>query len=217
MWLARSVRDRLQQGKRGEGLLKQIKITAMTVFVTDIPVRLMRRHGSGDVAGSVKNAILKLETDAGLTGWGDAAPWAVFTGTIEANVAALHVYLRPLLIGADPHRIEDLMVAADHAVVGHPEAKAAIEMALFDIVGQASGLPVAELLGGRCRDDIPLSFSVADPDVDRTWKWCSGLRRGATVFKMKTGLRHAGPGLRSGLPQGAAGRRGTRIDYNQVR
>ena len=75
--------------------MQQIKITAATVFVTDIPVRLMRRHGSGDVAGSVKNAILKLETDAGITGWGDAAPWAVFTGTIEANVAALHVYLRP--------------------------------------------------------------------------------------------------------------------------
>ena len=53
--------------------MKQIKITAMTVYITDIPVRLMRRHGSGDVAGSVKNAILKLETDAGITGWGDAA------------------------------------------------------------------------------------------------------------------------------------------------
>jgi len=57
LWLARIVRDRLSPGKwrgekRGEGpFLKQIKITAMTVFVTDIPVRLMRRHGSGDVAG----------------------------------------------------------------------------------------------------------------------------------------------------------------------
>ena len=45
--------------------LKSIKITAATVYITDIPVRLMRRHGSGDVAGSVKNAILKLETDTG--------------------------------------------------------------------------------------------------------------------------------------------------------
>src|SRR5258708_21796263 len=108
----------------------------MTVFVTDIPVRLMRRHGSGDVGGSVKNAILKLETDAGIPGWGDAAPWAVFTGTIEANVAALHVYLRPVLIGAAPLRIEALMGEADHAVVGHPESKAAIEMPLFDIEGR---------------------------------------------------------------------------------
>ena len=60
-WSALSVRDRVRLGKPREGVLKQIKITALTVFVTDIPVRLMRRHGSGDVAGSVKNAILKLD------------------------------------------------------------------------------------------------------------------------------------------------------------
>ena len=145
--------------------MKQIKITALTVYVTDIPVRLMRRHGSGDVAGSVKNAILKLETDAGITGWGDAAPWAVFTGTIEANVAALHVYLRPVLIGADPFRIEALMEAADHAVVGHPEAKAAMEMALFDIVGQASGLPVAVGFGIRTPEVAADIARVADAVV----------------------------------------------------
>jgi muconate cycloisomerase len=198
--------------------LKQIKITAMTVFVTDIPVRLMRRHGSGDVAGSVKNAILRLETDAGITGWGDAAPWAVFTGTIEGNVAALHVYLRPLLLGADPFRIEGLLAAADHAVVGHPEAKAAMEMALFDIVGQAAGLPVAELLGGRCRDDIPLSFSVADPDFDRDMEMVKRLYgEGLRLFKMKTGFAGHATDLkrierfRKELPSDAE----LRIDYNQ--
>ena len=198
--------------------MKQLKITAMTVYVTEIPVRLMRRHGSGDVAGTVKNAIVKLQTDAGVTGWGDAAPWAVFTGTIEANVAALNVYLRPLLLGADPTRIEALMAAADHAVVGHPEAKAAVEMALFDIVGQASGLAVAELLGGRCRDDIPLSFSVADPDFDRDMEMVKRLyAEGLRLFKMKTGFAGHPADLkrmerfRKELPDDAE----LRIDYNQ--
>ncbi len=167
-------------------MLKQIKITALTVFVTDIPVRLMRRHGSGDVAGSVKNAILKLETDAGITGWGDAAPWAVFTGTIEANVAALNVYLRPLLLGADPFRIE--------------------------------ALTVAELLGGRCRDDIPLSFSVADPDFNRDMEMVKRLYgEGLRLFKMKTGFAGHAVDLRRmerfrrELPADAE----LRIDYNQ--
>src|SRR5256885_16192501 len=100
----------------------------------------MRRHGSGDVAGSVKNAILKIETDAGITGWGDAAPWAVFTGTIEANVAALHVYLRPLLIITAPVRNESPAIGAGPAVGGHPAAKAAMGMARVDTAGQASGL-----------------------------------------------------------------------------
>jgi muconate cycloisomerase len=201
-----------------DAALSPIRITGMTVHVTRIPVLIKRRHGSGDVEGSVRNAILRLDTDAGITGWGDAAPWAVFTGTIEAAVAALHVYLRPVLIGADAFRIGALMEAADHALVGHPEAKAAIEMALFDIVGQAAGLPVAELLGGRCRDDIALSFSVADPDFDRdidTVKRLYG--EGLRLFKMKTGFAGHAQDLRrmerfrKEIPADAE----LRIDYNQ--
>jgi muconate cycloisomerase len=201
-----------------DAALSPIRITGMTVHVTRIPVLIKRRHGSGDVEGSVRNAILRLDTDAGITGWGDAAPWAVFTGTIEAAVAALHVYLRPVLIGADASRIGALMEAADHALVGHPEAKAAIEMALFDIVGQAAGLPVAELLGGRCRDDIALSFSVADPDFERdidTVKRLYG--EGLRLFKMKTGFAGHGQDLRrmerfrKEIPADAE----LRIDYNQ--
>lgn len=166
----------------------------------------------------MRNAILKLETDAGITGWGDAAPWAVFTGTIEAVAAALNVYLRPILVGADPTRIEELLDAADHAVVGHPEAKAAMEMALFDIVGQACGLPVAELLGGRCRDSIPLSFSVADPDFDRDMDMVRRLYgEGLRLFKMKTGFAGHAVDLkrmerfRNEIPADAE----LRIDYNQ--
>ena len=195
-----------------------MRVTALTVYVTDIPVLIKRRHGSGDVEGSVRNAIVKIETDAGITGWGDAAPWSVFTGTVEACAAALHVYLRPVLIGADPSRIEQLLADADHAVVGHPEAKAAMEMALFDIVGQAAGLPVAELLGGRCRDSIPLSFSVADPDFDRDMEMVQRLyAEGLRLFKMKTGFAgHAGDlkrmeRFRSEMPADAD----LRIDYNQ--
>ncbi len=198
--------------------MNPLKITGLTVYVTRIPVRIKRRHGSGDVEGSVRNAILKLETDAGITGWGDAAPWAVFTGTVEAAAAALDVYLRPVLIGADPTRIEALMQAADHAVVGEPEAKAAMEMALFDILGQASGLPVAELLGGRCRDEIPLSFSVADPDFDRDMDTVKRLYgEGLRLFKMKTGFAGHAVDLqrmtrfRREIPADAE----LRIDYNQ--
>jgi muconate cycloisomerase len=196
----------------------RLTITGLTVYVTDIPVRLTRRHGSGDVAGSVKNAILKLETDAGITGWGDAAPWAVFTGTIEATAAALDVYLRPLLMGADPFRVEALLGAADHAVVAHPEAKAAMEMALFDIMGQASGLPVAELLGGRCRDDIALSFSVADPDIDRDMDMVKQLYGdGIRLFKMKTGFAGHAADLKrmERFRKEVPGDAELRIDYNQ--
>ena len=198
--------------------LPSMRITGLTVYVTRIPVLIERRHGTGTVEGAVRNAILRLETDAGITGWGEAAPWAVFTGTLEAAVAALHIYLRPLLLGADPSRIEALMRAADRAVVGAWEAKAAMEMALFDIVGQAVGLPVAELLGGRCRDDIALSFSVADPDFDRDISMVKRLYgEGLRLFKIKTGFAGHAADLkrierfRTEIPADAE----LRIDYNQ--
>src|SRR5204862_7532255 len=151
-------------------------------------------------------------------GWGEAARGAAWPGTIEANVAAMHVYLRPLLIGADPFRIEALMAEADHAVVDHPEAKAAMEMALFDIVGQASGLPVAELLGGRCRDDIPSSSSVAAPDFDRDMEMVKRLYgEGLRLFKMKTGFAGHAADLKrmERFRKELADDAELRIDYNQ--
>ena len=82
--------------------MKQIKITAMTVYVTDIPVRLMRRHGSGDVAGSVKNAILKLETDAGITG--KVGEPKITNNSIEVFTDRIQLILRSPL-----NRLQDLV------------------------------------------------------------------------------------------------------------
>ena len=195
-----------------------VRISGMSVYVTRIPVRAVHSHGIGDMGGSSTNVILRLDTDAGITGWGEGAPWPVFTGTAEANAAALHVHLRPMLIGADPFRVESLMRRAENTVVHCGEAKAALETALLDIVGQARGVPICDLLGGRFRDEIPLSFSIANPnfaeDLDLVRRlYDEGLR----LFKVKTGF--AGhredmrrlESLRTELPADVD----LRIDYNQ--
>ncbi|MGH7155304.1 MAG: enolase C-terminal domain-like protein, partial [Acetobacteraceae bacterium] len=162
--------------------------------------------------------LLKLTTDAGITGWGEASPWAVFTGTAEANAAALSTWFRPILLNADPFRVSTLMHQAEQAVVHCTEAKAAMEMALFDIVGKALGKPVSDLLGGRVRDSIPLSFSVANPDFDQDLDMVRRLiADGIRLFKLKTGfLDHASDlrrlrRLRELLPADAE----LRVDYNQ--
>ena len=195
----------------------QIRISNVSVFPVRIPVRAVHSHGIGDIVAST-NVILRLDTDAGITGWGEAAPWTVFTGSPEASHAALNIYLRPLLLGADPFRIETLLAAANRTVVHCTEAKAAMEMALFDIVGKALGVPVCELLGGRVRDEIPLSFSVANPDfaqdADMVRQLCTD---GIRLFKVKTGFAEHADDLRrltrlkGILPPDAE----IRIDYNQ--
>lgn len=195
----------------------QLRISAVTAFTVRIAARTVHSHGIGDVAAAT-NVILRLDTDAGITGWGEAAPWAVFTGSPAASAAALDVYLRPLLVGADPFRIEALLAAAERAVVHCTEAKAAMETALFDIVGKALGVPVCDLLGGRVRDEIPLSFSVADPDFGRDLERVQELcREGIRLFKVKTGFAEHAEDLRrlSKLRETLPADAEIRVDYNQ--
>lgn len=164
-------------------------IERLSVFLLQIPVKSARGHGSGTVKQNVSVVIIRLETENGYVGWGEASPWSVFTGTAEAVHAALDIYLRPVVVGANPAWMSDIMAKAEHQIVGHPEAKAALETALLDLIGQAAGLPVSELLGGRCRDRIALSFSVANPDFDADLElirelWAQGIR----LYKIKAGF-----------------------------
>lgn len=164
-------------------------IERLRVHLIDLPAKAVHSHGSGDV-GAIRSAILELVTTSGVVGWGEASPWPVFTGTVEAAAAALDRYLRPHLVGQDPVQIEPIMTMAERRLVGHPEAKAALETALLDIKGQIAGLPIAELVGGRHRSEIAMSFSVANPDFDEDLETVEELfADGVRLFKVKTGFR----------------------------
>jgi muconate cycloisomerase len=162
----------------------------MRLFLIESPIKMARLQGVGNIKGTVKRVVLELTASDGMVGWGEAAPWEVFTGTAEAAFAALDIYLRPLVVGSSVRRVRSLMMALDKAIVGHHEAKVAIEMAMLDIVGKSVGLSVADLLGGRVRDTIPLSFSIADPDfaadLDRMRAMVPA---GNVIYKVKTGVK----------------------------
>ena len=193
------------------------RIERADIHVVHIPAKAVHSHGSGDVAG-INAVLLELTTDTGLTGWGEASPWPVFTGTVEGAATALEHHLSPLFLGADPVQTECIMQRAEETLVAHPEAKAALACALLDLTGQITGLSLAEVLGGRCREAIPLSFSVANPDFeadldDIAQLWDDGVR----LFKLKTGFNaHAFDIMRLEKLRSLYGDDiGLRIDYNQ--
>ena len=193
------------------------KIAQIHVHTVNIPAKAVHSHGSGDVSG-INAVLLQVVTDTGITGWGEASPWPVFTGTCQGCAAALHVHLRPHLIGGDPVQVEQHMVRAERVLVGHPEAKAALECALLDITGQIAGLSIAELLGGRQRDVIPMSFSVANPDFEADLDDIARLYSdGVRLLKLKTGFNAHGfdvmrlERLRAEYGDALS----LRIDYNQ--
>ena len=194
------------------------KIIKFEVFQLPLRVRAVRAHGIGEVSGEVDTVLLRLEAEDGHVGWGEGAPWAVFTGTAEACFAALDRYLRPHVEDQDPANIAGIMETADRVLTGHPEAKAALETALLDLVGHQTQTPVWQLLGGKCRDTIPLSASIADPDWDRDRAFVERMveQEGVGILKFKTGFAdHAFDLMRVEEVHTRWPDLDLRIDYNQ--
>lgn len=170
--------------------MNQAVVERIRLFFIESPIKMARLQGVGNVKGTVKRVLLELTASDGVVGWGEAAPWEVFTGTAEAALAALDVYLRPVLTGRPVRRVRETMALLDRALVGHAEAKVAVETALLDIVGKQAGLSVADLLGGRVRDSIPLSFSIADPDFEADLERMRAMvPAGNLIYKVKTGVK----------------------------
>ncbi len=198
------------------GDLRQ-KIIGYDLWHLELPVTSRRDHGIGSVEGVCEVVILRLTSEDGSVGFGEASPWSVFTGTPEASYAALDRYLRPVVVGARVGDRAAIMSRAAHAVAHCTEAKAALESALLDLAGRISGLPVWSLLGGRCRDSIPLSCSIANPDFAQDIDLLARLRAdGVRIVKLKTGFKdHAFDIMRLEHLAQYYPDFSVRVDYNQ--
>ena len=193
------------------------KIVGYDLWHLELPVTSRRDHGIGSVEGACEVVILRLTSEDGQQGFGEASPWSVFTGTPEATYAALNRYLRPLVVGA---RIADraaIMAKAAIAVAHCTEAKAALETALLDLTGRISAMPVWSLLGGKCRDTIPLSCSIANPDFAQDIDLLARLQEdGVGIVKLKTGFKdHSFDIMRLEYLAQNCPELSVRVDYNQ--
>lgn len=193
------------------------KITGFKLWSLKVPVNARRDHGIGSVEHSVDIVMLRLTSEDGTMGFGEASCWSVFTGSVEASYAALDRYIRPLVIGREIGDRAQIMADANHAIAHCSEAKAALETALLDLQGRLSNLPVWALLGGKCRDKIPLSCSIADPDFDADLRLMDRLRNdGVRIIKLKTGFKgHAFDMMRLEKLRDKFPEFDIRVDYNQ--
>lgn len=194
-----------------------MKITGLKLWHIQLPVNARRDHGIGSVEHSVDIVILRLTAEDGTHGYGEASPWSVFTGSAEATFAALDRYIRPYVVGRSLEHRAQIMEHAHKAVAHCTEAKAALETALLDLQGRISNMPVHALLGGKYRDTIPLSCSIADPNFDNDLTLMERLKDdGVRIIKLKTGFKdHAYDimrleRLRKDYPEFKI-----RVDYNQ--
>ena len=165
------------------------KITGFDLWHLALPVTSRRDHGIGTVEGTCEIIVLRLTAEGGTQGFGEASPWSVFTGSPEATYAALNRYIRPHVVGRRVGDIAAIMADATRAVAHCTEAKAALESALLDLTGRLANLPVWALLGGKCRDEIPLSVSLANPDFAQDLALIDRIKTdGVRIVKLKAGF-----------------------------
>lgn len=167
-----------------------LTIGEVRVLRADIPLRRPHRMSFTRLE-AVNFVFVRVETVSGLVGWGEAAclggpTWS--EESAESVAATIERYLAPWLRGRDAAGIEALRLEMARRVQGNPFARAAVEMALWDLNGRALGVPVHRLLGGRVRDRVPLSWSLAVEDPEAELAEARALvARGHRIFKIKVG------------------------------
>ena len=168
-----------------------MKITGITTHQVEIPLKPARRMISALGQHTVSRYVLvRVETDAGIEGVGEATVMARWSGETAWGAQAIidHVFT-PLLIGCDPADIPAIDHVMDRAAAGNWFAKSAIEMACWDIQGKEAGKPVYELLGGAVRPlTITCRFSMGAYTIDRARQRAAELvEEGFTTIKVKVG------------------------------
>lgn len=134
-----------------------MKIRSIDLFQVNYSLRDEKYSWSNDLfITAVASHVVRVRTDDGLVGYGEVCPLGpaymdAFAGGVPAGIAEIG----PAVLGMDPRQLNLLNERMDLALGGHAYVKSPVDIACWDILGKASGLPVATLLGGRYRDAVP--------------------------------------------------------------
>jgi L-alanine-DL-glutamate epimerase-like enolase superfamily enzyme len=167
-----------------------MKITGIRMFQIDLPLHEGSYKWSGGNSVSVFDAtVVGVATDDGITGWGEVCPLGpAYLPAYARGARAGIAELAPQLIGADPLALGLLNERMDSAMRGHPYVKSAIDMACWDLLGKASGLPVATLMGGHVGDDFALYRAISQESPEAMAARIAHYRgEGYTKFQLKVG------------------------------
>ncbi len=164
-----------------------MKITEIRLAKLSVPLRVPFKTALRTVE-RVEDVVIELHTDTGAVGYGEAPPTGVITGdTTGAIVGAMRDHIAKTLIGREVDELETARDALDACVVHNTSAKAAADIALYDLYGQLLRAPVYKLLGGaRKRIETDITISVNPPE-EMARDAQNAVARGYRCLKTKVG------------------------------
>jgi muconate cycloisomerase len=174
-----------------------MRIVGHEIFRVAVPSRRKHLWASKMTAPIGRHVVVRLDTDEGVSGWGESPPGATWGGpfgsyygeTPETVSQIIEDHLFPAIEGLDPRQPGVVHAAMDQAVKGHPYAKAALDIALYDAAGRALDVPVSTLLGGAVRDGLEVAHSLGIMDDDEALGEAEqAVAEGVRTIKLKTGV-----------------------------
>ncbi|MEM8776142.1 MAG: mandelate racemase/muconate lactonizing enzyme family protein [Pseudomonadota bacterium] len=165
-----------------------MKVTKLTLWSVDLTSHATYYMAEGKTCATVQSHILCVETDTGLTGWGEVCPIPHYLPAFAGGVSSAIAEMAPEILGMNPLGVDAPMRKLDGFLIGHEAAKSMVDMALWDLFGKATNQPLYVLLGGRTRKDMPVYHSitcVAPDEMARIAKdaYATGIRQ----FQAKLG------------------------------
>jgi L-alanine-DL-glutamate epimerase-like enolase superfamily enzyme len=167
-----------------------MRIARIFAHRVELPLHEGSYRWSGGKSVSVfDSTIVGVETDTGLVGYGEVCPLGPFyLPAYSDGVRAGLRELAPHVIGEDPRELARINDRMDAALKGHPYVKSGLDMACWDLLGHATGLPGCTLMGGRFGDAVRLYRAISQESPDEMARKVAGYRaEGYTRFQLKVG------------------------------
>lgn len=166
---------------------RNIRITDIQIFKFDIPLRDVFQIATMSLS-CAHNVLIKTETNEGIVGWGEAAPFHALVGETQSVDFAVAKELKQLLIGKNPLEIAKHVHTMDHFLPHNTTIKSAFDMALYDIAAQFAQLPLYAFLGGHNRPiETDMTIGICDPE-EAGDKALAIKEMGFRTIKIKLGL-----------------------------
>ena len=145
-----------------------MRISRVSVWQMDLPLHTPYFLSGGRLRfDSLDSTIIRIDTDEGLSGWGEACPWGhTYLPAHGPGVRAGLGVLAPSVVGLDPRGLDHLNAVMDATLPGHPYVKSAIDIACWDIFGQAAGMPLWQCLGGHGATPVAVNSSISTGTPD---------------------------------------------------
>ncbi|MEX8193907.1 muconate/chloromuconate family cycloisomerase [Comamonas guangdongensis] len=212
----------MQHTQRFQSSAASAVIERVETFLLDLPTIRPHQLSMATMNGQTL-MLVRLYCSDGTVGVGEGTTiggLAYGAESPEGMKLAIDTYFAPLLLGSDASQVPAIMAKLSKAIHDNRFAKCAVETALFDALGQRTGLPVSQLLGGRVRDSLPVAWTLASgdtaKDIDEAERMLAQRRH--QIFKLKIGRRAVADDVAHvAAIKKALGERGTvRVDVNMA-